>query len=162
MKDDIQQLFIENRIPVFLKEPSYEERLKKKSHKARKNVYLDPKKKDAKLACLEWGNAGVVFQIPWGDKTFDDIDSWAMTEYAEKNENFNIEVYQAKKQQLIEIRYMCEKPYYKTDRIGFESVHEDIKGNVLLAWEMLPESIRELVELCYLSDWDYLEFGEEI
>ncbi|APC44374.1 hypothetical protein [Pseudoalteromonas phage PH357] len=159
MKDDIQQLFIENRVPVFLKEPSYEERLKKKSHKARKHAYND--ERTEKLPCLEWGNASVVFQFAWSEELYLNLVSIWEKEYSEKGLDFNVELYEDV-DNVIEWRIMHDKPYYTTRRKGFESVLDSIRVNVLYAWESVPESIRELVELCYLSDWDYLEFGEEI
>ena len=149
---------IENRVPVFLKEPKYDPKLKKRSHKSRRHTYNDDHSE--KLPCLEWGNASIVFQFLWDKKLYGNLVNIWEEEYARKGEDFNVELYEHV-DNIIEWRIMCDKPFYETDRKGFESVLKDIEGNVLLAWESVPESLRGFVESAYVSDFDYLEYGEE-
>ena len=153
----MNQLYVKG-IPVFLKEPNYEERLKKKSHRARKNAFNDDM--TVKLPCLEWGNASVVFQFAWNEKLYDELVLFWESEYEEKGEYFNVELYKDV-DNVIEWRVLMEKPYYRGRQKSFESVLENIQGNVLEAWETLSESFTEDVEIVYLSDFDYLGYADE-
>lgn len=146
-------------VDVYLREPSYEDCLKKKSHRARENTCITIDDERVKLPCLEWGNGSVVFQFLWDELLYDNLVLFWESEYEDKGEDFNVELYKHEGN-VIEWRVMLNKPYYEARRKRFESVLEDINGNVSLAAETLPESFLECVELIYLSDWDYLEYGE--
>lgn len=157
------EFMIEDRVPVTVRMPDYERSLKRKSHKARQNTYVNkPDGDKVKLPCLEWGNSALVLQLAWDEKLYDEMYLWWKSEYDVLGLDFNVELYEYEYGGLIELRYMSDKPLYQVNRKGFESVLELLEANVLDVWKSVPESFRELTELVYVGDWDYLEYGEEI
>jgi len=145
--------------PVLAEEVGYERKFKRKSHKCRKHVKLEGG--DKTLPCLEWGNAGIVFQLILSRDNLSLVEYWWEEEYALKQESFNVELFTDTEKQLLEIRFMSEKCYYISNRKRFESVLYDSEAIVSEYYNSLPKAIQELVELCYLSDFDYLDYGEE-
>lgn len=143
--------------PVLAEDIDYERKLTRKSHKCRKNAKLD----GVNLPCLEWGNAGIVFQLILTEDNLSLVEHWWKEEYSLKQESFNVELFTDTEKSLLEIRFMSEKCYYISNRKRFESVLYDSEAIVSEYYNSLPEVIQELVELCYLSDFDYLDYGEE-
>lgn len=147
-------------LDIYTKDPDYGN-LTKRSHRARKSVTIEGTNGKQKLPCLECGNASIVFQFDWNQDLYDSLSDWWDFEYKKKGEEFLVELYKHYGNS-IEWRVMSKKPFYEARRKGFDSVKVDVEVNVLEALKTLPEDLTWCVELVYISDWDYLDYANEI
>ncbi len=151
-------------IPIIVKDPNYEQRLKKLSHRQRKEATICPKYKSVKLPCLEHGNAAVVFELLHTKQLAQDLELWWEYEYLQKGEDFNVELVVDEKG-VIELRYMLSKPFYKPHRMKlgkrFQSVQDSLEESVEEVYKTLPHFVQGELEVIVVSDWDYLEYVDE-
>lgn len=150
--------------PIIIKDPNYETRLKKLSHRQRKEATICPKYKSVKLPCLEHGNAAVVFELLYSKQLSQDLELWWEYEYIQKGEHFNVELV-TDERGVIELRYMLNKPFYKPHRMKlgkrFQSVQDSLEQSVEEVYKTLPHFVQGELEAIVVSDWDYLEYVDE-
>lgn len=144
-------------VDVYTTDVDYEKKMKKDNHRTRKIGKYD----GVQLPCLECGNAAVVFQFVLTEQLLQDMEFWWEYEYMQKGENFNVELYTDTSSHLIELRYMSDKCYYTSTKKRHNSIQYCIEESVLEIYETLPREFQDVIELCYVSDFDYLEYGEE-
>lgn len=141
------------KVPVVIKEVDYPRKLTKMSHRQRKQQ---------SPPVLECGNAAVVFQFEMCAILLQDIELWWEEEYKLKGEDFNVELFVDYGNMIIELRFYKELPFYTARGRHCDSVFDDIEANILGCYESLPQSFMEAVDGCYVSDWDYLEYADEL
>jgi len=131
--------------------------LTKRSHRARKTTYHE----GVCLPCLEWGNAAIVLQFELDPIFYWSLEQWWEDEYEMLGEKFNVELYLDEDLRTIELRFLSEMCYYTSPKKTYNTILNDIEGNVAKCCEKLPDWITEKTEIIILSDWDYLEYAEE-
>lgn len=133
-------------IPIHLDNVPYDRKLTRKSHRERKRVGV-----------LECGNAGVVFQLPYTKDLYQELVDWWEEEYFVQGELFNVELYTDLANNIIELRFFQEVPFYKPKERHSDSIVDKIYPSVLGCYEKLGAWIKDAVIGVYVSDWDFLE-----
>ena len=113
------------------------------------------------LPCLEWGNAAIVLQFELDPIFYWSLEQWWEDEYEMLGEKFNVELYLDEELRTIELRFLSEMCYYTSPKKTYNTILNDIEGNVAKCCEKLPDWIVGSCELVYLSDWDMIEYAEE-
>jgi hypothetical protein len=140
-------------IPIFKDEVDYGN-LKKLSHRRRK----DSKIGGSLLPCLECGNAAIVLQFVKDQKFYWELESWWEERSSEKD--FNVEL--IKDIDKIELRIMTKECYYTSSKNKYNSILNDIRGSVSKYLKGIPVWITGSCEMIILSDWDMLDYVEEL
>ena len=131
--------------------------LTKRSHRARKTTYHE----GVCLPCLEWGSAAVVLQFDLDALFYWSLEQWWEDEYNRLGEDFDVELFLDESSKLIELRFLSKMCYYTSPKKEYNTILNDIAGNVAITVEKLPKWITEKTEIIVLSDWEFLEYAEE-